>query len=70
MTVTEATADLTKEQKQAVKNATIAHTRECKPAKKERKIDEIKKMFINGIRIYLEGSGAKVEPRNRFTFHF
>lgn len=71
MTVAEATADLTKEQKQAVKAATIAHTRERKPAKRERKIDEIKKRFINGIRIYLEGCGAKVEPlTNETDLHF
>ena len=71
MTVAEATADLTKEQKQAVKNATITHTRERKPAKRERKIDEIKKRFINGIRIYLEGCGAKVEPlTNETDLHF
>lgn len=71
MTVAEATADLTKEQKQAVKNATIAHTRERKPVKREHKIDEIKKRFINGIRIYLEGCGAKVEPlTNETDLHF
>ena len=71
MTVAEVTADLTKEQKQAVKNATITHTRERKPAKRERKIDEIKKRFINGIRIYLEGCGAKIEPlTNETDLHF
>ena len=71
MTVAEVTSDLTKEQKQAVKNATITHTRERKPAKRERKIDETKKRFINGIRIYLEGCGAKVEPlTNETDLHF
>ena len=71
MTVAEATSDLTKEQKQAVKNATITHTRERKPAKRKRKIDEIKKRFVNGIRIYLEGCGAKVEPlTNETDLHF
>ena len=71
MPVAEATSDLTKEQKQAVKNATITHTRERKPAKRKRKIDEIKKRFVNGIRIYLEGCGAKVEPlTNETDLHF
>ena len=71
MTVAEATADLTKEQKQAVKNATIAHTRERKPAKRERKIDSIKQIFIRGIKVYLEGCGAKVEPlTNETDLHF
>ena len=73
MTVAEATSDLTKEQKQAVKNATITHTRERKPAKRERKVDSIKQRFIRGIKVYLEGCGAKVEPLTnetdlRFTF--
>lgn len=71
MTVSEATADLTKEQKQAVKAATITHTRERKPAKRERKIDTIKQKFISGIRIYLEGCGAEVEPpANETDLHF
>lgn len=71
MTVTEATADLTKEQKQAVKNATIAHAKERKPAKRERKIDSVKQKFIKGIKIFLEGCGAKVEPlTNETDLHF
>lgn len=71
MTVAEATADLTKEQRQAVKNATIAHTRERKPAKRERKIDSVKQKFIRGIKIFLEGCGAKIEPlTNETDLHF
>lgn len=71
MTVVEATSDLTKEQKQAVKNATITHTRERKPAKRERKVDSIKQRFIRGIKVYLEGCGAKVEPlTNETDLHF
>ena len=71
MTASEATADLTKEQKQAVKNATIAHTRERKPAKRERKIDSVKQKFIKGIKIFLEGCGAEVEPlTNETDLHF
>ena len=63
--------DLTKEQKQAVKNATITHTRERKPAKRERKVDSIKQRFIRGIKVYLEGCGAKVEPlTNETDLHF
>ena len=71
MTVAEATADLTKEQKQAIKNATIAHTRERKPVKRERKIDSVKQKFIRGIKVFLEGCGAKVEPlTNETDLHF
>ena len=71
MTVAEATADLNKEQKQAIKAATIAHTKERKPVKRERKIDTIKQKFINGIKTYLEGCGAKVEPpKNETDLHF
>ena len=71
MTVTEATADLSKEQKLAIKSATITHTKERKPVKRERKIDTIKQRFINGIKIYLEGCGAKVEPpKNETDLHF
>lgn len=71
MTVAEATADLNKEQKLAIKSATITHTKERKPIKKERKIDTIKKRFINGIRVYLTGCGAIVEPlKNETDLHF
>lgn len=71
MTVAEAQADLSQEQKQAIKIATITHTKERKPIKRERKIDTIKKRFINGIRIYLEGCGADVEPlKNETDLHF
>ena len=71
MTVAEATADLTKEQKQAVKNATITHTKERKSVKRERKIDTIKQKFINGFKAYLEWCGAEVEPpKNETDLHF
>lgn len=33
-----------------------------KKAEKTKKVDEVKKRFINGFRVYLEGCGAKVEP--------
>jgi hypothetical protein len=42
-----------------------------KKSTRERKVDEVKKKFINGFRIYLEGSGAKVEPlTNETDLHF
>lgn len=42
-----------------------------KKAKKVRKIDEAKKRFINGFRIYLEGIGCKVDPlKNETDLHF
>ena len=42
-----------------------------KKSSRERKIDETKKRFINGFRIYLEGSGCKVEPlKNETDLHF
>lgn len=42
-----------------------------KKVKKERKIDETKKRFINGFRVYLQGCGAKVEPlTNETDLHF
>lgn len=42
-----------------------------KKAKKIRKVDETKKRFINGFRIYLEGIGCKVDPlKNETDLHF
>lgn len=42
-----------------------------KKTEKVRKVDETKKRFINGFRIYLEGSGCKVEPlKNETDLHF
>lgn len=42
-----------------------------KKSTRERKVDEVKKKFINGFRIYLEGCGAKVEPlTNETDLHF
>lgn len=42
-----------------------------KKSTRERKVDEVKKKFINGFRIYLEGSGAKIEPlTNETDLHF
>ena len=71
MTVAEAQADLTQEQKQAIKKASLTGSKKRTEVKRERKIDEVKKRFINGIRVYLEGCGAQVEPlKNETDLHF
>lgn len=42
-----------------------------KKVEKVRKIDETKKKFINGFRVYLEGCGCKVDPlKNETDLHF
>lgn len=42
-----------------------------KTVKKERKVDETKKRFLNGFRIYLQGLGATVEPlKTEAEMHF
>lgn len=71
MTVAEAQSDLSKEQKQAIKKATITGSKKRTTVKRERKVDEVKKRFINGIRTYLRGCGAIVEqPKNETDLHF
>lgn len=73
MTIAEAQADLTAEQKKAVKSATISHSRKRTTAKKERKIDNIKKRFLGGIKTYLEGCGAiitKEKTETELTFSY
>lgn len=73
MPMSEVNNDLTAEQKSAVKSATIAHTKKKTAVKKERKIDNIKKRFLNGIKTYLEGCGAtitKVKTETELTFVF
>ena len=71
MTVAEAQSDLSEEQKKAIKKATITGSKKRTAVKRERKIDEIKKRFINGIKTYLEGCGAIVEqPKNETDLHF
>ena len=62
MTSKEVNADLTAEQKKAVKSATKTGTRKTGTIKRERKVDEIKKRLINNYRVLLEGMGATVEP--------
>lgn len=42
-----------------------------KTVKKERKVDETKKLFLNGFRIFLQGLGATVEPlKTEAEMHF
>lgn len=62
MTSKEVNADLTAEQKKAVKSATKTGTRKTGTVKRERKVDETKKQLINNYRVLLEGMGATVEP--------
>lgn len=62
MSMKELHADETPEQKKARKDATKIGTRKRTEVKRERKVDEIKKRLLNGFRVYLEGSGAVVEP--------
>jgi hypothetical protein len=42
-----------------------------KPVNRKRKVDETKKRFLNGFRIYLQGCGAIVEmPKNEVELNF
>ena len=73
MSMGEVNADLTKDQKQAIKKATATGTRKRTPTKKPRKIDNTKKRFLMGIKNYLEGCGAdvtKVKTETELTFDF
>lgn len=62
MSSKEVTADLTPEQKKAMKSVTKTGTRKTGEVKRERKVDETKKRLINNYRVLLEGMGATVEP--------
>lgn len=62
MTSKEVNADLTPEQRKAMKANTKTGTRKRTEVKRERKVDEIKKRLLNGFRVYLEGCGAVVKP--------
>lgn len=62
MTSKEVNADLSAEQKKAMKKATNTGTRKRTEVKRERKVDETKKRLINDYRVLLEGLGAIVEP--------
>lgn len=71
MSMKEVNADLTEEQKKAVKAATKTGTKKRTAVKRERKIDPVKKQLINNIRILLEGMKANVEPlTNETDLHF
>lgn len=71
MSVKEAQADLTAEQKKAVKSATITGSKKRTAVKRERKIDFVKKELINCVRVLLEGLGAITEPlKNESDLHF
>ena len=62
MTMKELNADLTAEQKKAMKEATKVGTRKRTETKRERKVDETKKRLLNGFRVFLESLGASVKP--------
>lgn len=71
MTMKEINADLTPEQKKAMKDATKTGVRKRTDVKRERKVDETKKRLLNGFRIFLEGLGGKVEPlKTEAEMHF
>ena len=62
MSMKEVNSDLTADQKKAMKDATKTGTKKRTEVKRERKVDETKKRFLNGFRVYLEGIGGTVEP--------
>jgi hypothetical protein len=71
MSMKEVNADLTEEQKKAVKAATKTGTKKRTAVKRERKVDPVKKQLINNVRILLEGMHANVEPlTNETDLHF
>ena len=71
MSMKELTADMTTEQKKAMKEATKTGTRKRTDVKRERKVDETKKTILNGFRVYLEGKGATVEAlKTEAEMHF
>lgn len=62
MSMKEINADLTAEQKKAMRDATKTGTKKRTDVKRERKVDETKKRLLNGFRMFLEGLGASVKP--------
>lgn len=62
MSMKEVNADLTPEQKKAMKKATNTGTKKRTAVKRERKVDETKKHLMDCHRVLLEGLGAIVEP--------
>ena len=71
MTMKEVNADLTPEQKKAMKDATKTGTKKRGEVKRERKVDETKKRLLNGFRVFIEGLGGTVEPlKTEAEMHF
>lgn len=71
MTSKEVNADLTAEQKKAVKKATGTGERKRTAVKRERKVDVTKGRLLNDYRVLLEGLGAQVEPlKTEAEMHF
>lgn len=62
MTMKELNADLTPDQKKAMKDATKTGTKKRTAVKRERKVDETKKGLLDGFRECLESRGASVQP--------
>ena len=71
MTMKEINADLTADQKKAMKDATKTGTKKRTDVKRERKVDETKKRLLNGFRVFIEGLGGTVEPlKTEAEMHF
>ena len=77
MTVAEAHSDLTEEQKKASKSATITGSKKRTPVKRERKVDEDKKLILEklfhfirtGNFVHMDGEPSKKnESEIYFTF--
>lgn len=71
MSMKELNATMTKEEKEAIKQATKTGTRKRTSTKRERKVDETKKRLLNGFRVFVEGLGGEVEPlKTEAEMHF
>lgn len=71
MSVKEAQADLSEEQRKAAKAATITGSKKRTTIKRERKIDLTKKKLIGNIKILIESLHGAVEPlKNESEMHF
>ena len=62
MTMKEVNADLSADQKKAMKDATKTGTKKRTAVKRERKVDETKKRLLNDFRVVVEGLGGSVAP--------
>lgn len=71
MSMKEVSADLTQEQKEAIKKVSKTGTKKRTPVNRVRKVDVTKKQLISGFRSYLESEGAIVEtPKTEAEMHF